>query len=76
MLDGDSDEAVQVSGSAYKIIQHRAYHHGTMLISSSLAELGKSLKSSSVSCSFTSTSAEYGDSPTSRPRVSRPFHRR
>ncbi|ODN84799.1 hypothetical protein L202_00669 [Cryptococcus amylolentus CBS 6039] len=35
-----------VSGSAYKIIQHRAYHHGTMLISSSLAELGKSLKSS------------------------------
>ncbi|WVO12777.1 hypothetical protein L204_100385 [Cryptococcus depauperatus] len=26
---------------------HRAYHHGTMLISSSLAELGKSLKSSS-----------------------------
>nr|KIR50581.1 lipoate-protein ligase A [Cryptococcus bacillisporus CA1280] len=36
-----------VSGSAYKIIQHRAYHHGTMLISSSLAELGKSLRSSS-----------------------------
>ncbi|WVQ98628.1 hypothetical protein IAU59_005758 [Kwoniella sp. CBS 9459] len=33
--------------SAYKIIQHRAYHHGTMLISSSLNELGKSLKSSS-----------------------------
>ncbi|OCF35398.1 lipoate-protein ligase A [Kwoniella heveanensis BCC8398] len=33
--------------SAYKIIQHRAYHHGTMLISSSLTELGKSLKSSS-----------------------------
>lgn len=43
-----SDDRSQVSGSAYKIIQHRAYHHGTMLISSSLAELGKSLKSSSV----------------------------
>ena len=38
----------QVSGSAYKIIQHRAYHHGTMLISSSLAELGKLLKAGSV----------------------------
>jgi lipoate-protein ligase A len=37
-----------VSGSAYKIIQHRAYHHGTMLISSSLGELGKALKTSSV----------------------------
>jgi lipoate-protein ligase A len=40
---------IYVSGSAYKIIQHRAYHHGTMLISSSLGELGKALKSSSVS---------------------------
>lgn len=39
----------KVSGSAYKIIQHRAYHHGTMLISSSVEELGKALKSSSVS---------------------------
>ncbi|WWC61224.1 uncharacterized protein I303_103804 [Kwoniella dejecticola CBS 10117] len=33
--------------SPYKIIQHRAYHHGTMLISSSLNELGKSLRSNS-----------------------------
>ena len=39
----------EVSGSAYKIIQHRAYHHGTMLISSSVDELGKALRSSSVS---------------------------
>ncbi|KAL0250278.1 hypothetical protein I308_102451 [Cryptococcus tetragattii IND107] len=43
----DGDREYKVSGSAYKIIQHRAYHHGTMLISSSLAELGKSLRSSS-----------------------------
>jgi lipoate-protein ligase A len=41
-----------VSGSAYKIIQHRAYHHGTMLISSSLGELGKALKTSSVRLSY------------------------
>ncbi|KAK6902798.1 hypothetical protein I203_108057 [Kwoniella mangroviensis CBS 8507] len=40
-------EYKMISGSAYKIIQHRAYHHGTMLISSSLTELGKSLKSNS-----------------------------
>ncbi|ODO03447.1 lipoate-protein ligase A [Cryptococcus wingfieldii CBS 7118] len=44
---GVNERNDHVSGSAYKIIQHRAYHHGTMLISSSLAELGKSLKSSS-----------------------------
>ncbi|ORY32223.1 hypothetical protein BCR39DRAFT_557623 [Naematelia encephala] len=43
----DDEHEFKVSGSAYKIIQHRAYHHGTMLISSSLSELGKSLKSSS-----------------------------
>ncbi|KAL7422195.1 hypothetical protein Q5752_002841 [Cryptotrichosporon argae] len=43
--DGEKD--LKVSGSAYKIIQHRAYHHGTMLISSSLAELGQSLRSNS-----------------------------
>lgn len=40
---------LQVSGSAFKIIQHRAYYHGTMLISSNISTLGKSLRSSSVS---------------------------
>ncbi|CAD6580417.1 MAG: Biotin/lipoate A/B protein ligase [Tremellales sp. Tagirdzhanova-0007] len=43
----DGQKEYKVSGSAYKIIQHRAYHHGTMLISSSLAELGKLLKAGS-----------------------------
>lgn len=30
----------KVSGSAYKIVNNRAYHHGTMLISSNLETLG------------------------------------
>jgi len=30
----------KVSGSAYKIVKDRAYHHGTMLISSQLSTLG------------------------------------
>jgi len=35
----------KVSGSAYKIVNKRAYHHGTMLISSELGTLGKLLHS-------------------------------
>ncbi|KAI0254864.1 hypothetical protein BJV78DRAFT_1273894 [Lactifluus subvellereus] len=31
---------IHVSGSAYKIVKGRAYHHGTMLISSQLGTLG------------------------------------
>ncbi|KAH9002269.1 Lipoyltransferase and lipoate-protein ligase [Lactarius hatsudake] len=31
---------IHVSGSAYKIVKDRAYHHGTMLISSQLGTLG------------------------------------
>jgi len=31
---------IHVSGSAYKIVKDRAYHHGTMLISSQLNTLG------------------------------------
>ena len=37
-----------VSGSAYKIVNKRAYHHGTMLISSELGTLGKLLHSNKV----------------------------
>ncbi|KAH8094899.1 hypothetical protein BXZ70DRAFT_343256 [Cristinia sonorae] len=35
----------KVSGSAYKIVNNRAYHHGTMLIDSKLESLGKVLSS-------------------------------
>ena len=37
-----------VSGSAYKIVNNRAYHHGTMLISSELGTLGRLLHSNKV----------------------------
>lgn len=33
-----------ISGSAFKLIQHRAYHHGTMLIDTDLSSLGQYLK--------------------------------
>jgi lipoate-protein ligase A len=39
---------IHVSGSAYKIVNRRAYHHGTMLISSELGTLGKLLHSNKV----------------------------
>ncbi|KAI9105690.1 hypothetical protein DFS34DRAFT_575123, partial [Phlyctochytrium arcticum] len=34
----------KISGSAYKLVNNRAYHHGTMLIDSDLAALGRYLK--------------------------------
>ena len=37
-----------VSGSAYKIVKDRAYHHGTMLISTKLDTLGELLRSGKV----------------------------
>lgn len=40
-----------VSGSAYKIISQRAYHHGTMLISTELETLGNVLRPEKVSFS-------------------------
>jgi lipoate---protein ligase len=39
----------KVSGSAYKIVNKRAYHHGTMLISTQLDTLGNLLRTSKVS---------------------------
>lgn len=39
----------KISGSAFKILSHRAYHHGTMLLSSDLSLLGSSLRSSAKS---------------------------
>ena len=43
-----SGSGTHVSGSAYKIVNKRAYHHGTMLISSELGTLGKLLHSNKV----------------------------
>ncbi|PWN32109.1 Lipoyltransferase and lipoate-protein ligase [Meira miltonrushii] len=34
----------KISGSAYKIISSRAYHHGTMLLSANLSDLGSALR--------------------------------
>ncbi|CDU25190.1 related to lipoyltransferase [Sporisorium scitamineum] len=45
---GEADERGfeerKVSGSAYKLVNKRAYHHGTMLLSASLGSLASSLK--------------------------------
>ncbi|BEI85350.1 hypothetical protein CcaverHIS002_0507510 [Cutaneotrichosporon cavernicola] len=38
--DGTKEGELKVSGSAYKIISQRAYHHGTMLISSDMETKG------------------------------------
>ena len=43
---------IHVSGSAYKIVKDRAYHHGTMLISSQLGTLGDVLHVSKVRVSI------------------------
>ena len=39
---------IHVSGSAYKIVNNRAYHHGTMLISTRLDTLGDLLRTNKV----------------------------
>ncbi|KAE8230317.1 hypothetical protein CF326_g4684 [Tilletia indica] len=36
----------KVSGSAYKLTSHRAYHHGTLLLDADLDQLGHSLRNS------------------------------
>jgi lipoate-protein ligase A len=38
------EEGYKVSGSAYKVSKDIAYHHGTMLLGSNLAELRKALR--------------------------------
>lgn len=42
--DEEGYEERKVSGSAYKLVNKRAYHHGTMLLSASLGSLGSSLR--------------------------------
>ncbi|KAL9938420.1 hypothetical protein V8E36_003043 [Tilletia maclaganii] len=34
----------KISGSAYKLSAHRAYHHGTLLLDANLSQLGSSLR--------------------------------
>lgn len=41
----------KISGSAFKILTHRAYHHGTMLLSTNLADLGSSLRNTKLASS-------------------------
>jgi hypothetical protein len=48
---------VYVSGSAYKIVNNRAYHHGTMLISTQLDTLGDLLRVKGKVSGTLSTSA-------------------
>lgn len=48
-IRGETVGRKHISGSAYKIVAQRAYHHGTMLISSDLGSLGVYLKSQTVS---------------------------
>ena len=43
---------LHVSGSAYKIVNKRAYHHGTMLISTKLDTLGDLLRTDKVNISL------------------------
>lgn len=45
----DNAFVLHISGSAYKIASNRAYHHGTMLISTKLDTLGALLHTTKVS---------------------------
>lgn len=52
----------KISGSAFKILTNRAYHHGTMLLSSDLSALGSSLRNTK-SALMTSKGVESVKSP-------------
>lgn len=56
--DAEDAADLKVSGSAYKITSGRAYHHGTMLISTGLADLGGLLRASDGASSIVGKGVE------------------
>ena len=65
VLDGK-----KVSGSAFKLIQHRSYHHGTMLIDTDLSTLGQYLRVNANKTSFITKGVASVRSPVTRLRES------
>ncbi|GJJ77224.1 lipoate---protein ligase [Entomortierella parvispora] len=65
VLDGK-----KVSGSAFKLIQHRSYHHGTMLIDTDLSTLGQYLRVNANKTSLITKGVASVRSPVTRLRES------